>query len=221
MRWRSLTLGLDADPAVREGTPPTRLVDAAVLHAIVRGTRPRRIVELGSGHSTLVAAAACLANEREGAPVDYRAYDPYPKVARPGLPGLTELSTTPAEDLPAERLAELGNDDVLVVDTTHTVKTGGDVNHIVLDVLPRLRPGVLVHFHDIFLPWEYPRVWAEDYGLYWAEQYLLQAFLSMNDGFEVVCALYALSREQPEGLRELVPAWREGTVPGAFWIRRR
>ena len=206
--------------AYASGNPSYPLVDAAVMHAIVRGTKPSRIVELGSGHSTLVAAAACLANEGEGAPVDYRAYDPYPKVAGPGLPGLTELSRTPAEELPSERFAELGEGDLLVVDTTHTVKTGGDVNHIVLDVLPRLGRGVLVHFHDVFLPWEYPRTWAEDYGLYWAEQYLLQAFLSLNEEFEVVCGLYALSRERQERLRELVPAWRDDSIPGAFWIRR-
>ena len=206
-----------ASPAENPSYPPA---DSAVLHAIVRGVRPRRIVELGSGHSTLVAAAAALANEREDAPVDYRAYDPFPKVVGRSLAGLTELVPTRAEDLPLALFEELGENDILLVDTTHTVKTGGDVNHIVLDVLPRLRAGVLVHFHDIFLPWEYPRVWAEDYGLYWAEQYLLQAFLSMNDGFEVVCALYALSREQPNRVRELVPAWREGSVPGAFWIRR-
>jgi hypothetical protein len=203
------------------GNPSYPLVDAAVLYAIVRGVKPERIVELGSGHSTLVAAAAAVANEREGSPVDYRAYDPYPKVAQAGLLGLTELSRTPAEALPPERFAELGEGDLLVVDTTHTVKTGGDVNHIVLDVLPRLGSGVLVHFHDVFLPWEYPRTWAEDFGLYWAEQYLLQAFLSLNEQYEVACALYALSRERPESLRELVPAWRDDSVPGAFWIRRR
>ena len=209
--------GPDQYAADNPSYPPA---DAAVLHAIVRGLKPKRIVELGSGHSTLVAAAACAANEHEGSTCDYRAFDPFPKVARPGLPGLTELSATRAEELPAELFVGLGQDDLLVVDTTHTVKTGGDVNHIVLDVLPRLGRGVLVHFHDVFLPWEYPRQWAEDYGLYWAEQYLLQAFLSLNPDFEIACALYALSREQPERLRELVPAWGGDSTPGAFWIRR-
>jgi Methyltransferase domain len=209
------------DPdAYASRNPSYPVPDAAVLHAVVRGTRPRRIVELGSGHSTLVVAAACLANEREGSHVDYRAYDPYPKVARPRLPGLTELSRTRAEELPDQVFEALGDGDLLVVDTTHTVKTGGDVNHIVLDILPKLASGVLVHFHDVFLPWEYPRMWAEDYGLYWAEQYLLQAFLSLNTEYEVACALYALSRERPQRLRELVPAWLDDSVPGAFWIRR-
>jgi Methyltransferase domain len=195
-------------------------VDADVLYATVRASKPNRIVELGSGYTTLVVAQACLENEREGATAEYRAFDPYPSVARPDLPGLTELVSVPAEELPTELFAELGQNDMLIVDTTHTVKTGGDVNHVVLDVLPRLGGGVRVHFHDIFLPWEYPRKWVEDYGLYWAEQYLLQAFLSLNEEFEILYALYALARRRPDELRKLVPSWRDGAVPGAFWIRR-
>jgi hypothetical protein len=195
-------------------------VDADVLYATIRASKPSRIVELGSGYTTLVAAQACLENEEEGSPVEYVAFDPYPGVAEPGLMGLSELVRMPAEELPAEIFRKLGENDLLIVDTTHTVKMGGDVNHVVLDVLPRLGGGVLVHFHDIFLPWEYPRKWAEDYGLYWSEQYLLQAFLSLNEEFEILCALYALARCRPDNLRELIPSWRDSAVPGAFWIRR-
>jgi hypothetical protein len=195
-------------------------VDSDVLYATVRAAKPSRIVELGSGYTTLVVAQACLENEREGAAAEYVVFDPYPGVARPDLPGLTELARIPAEELSPERLGPLGENDLLIVDTTHTVKIGGDVNHVVLDILPGLGRGVLVHFHDIFLPWEYPRKWAEDYGLYWSEQYLLQGFLSLNKEFEILCALYALARRRPDKLRELIPSWRDGAVPGAFWIRR-
>jgi hypothetical protein len=195
-------------------------VDADVLYAIIRAAKPKRIIELGSGYTTLVAAQASLENEREGAAAEYVAFDPYPGVARPDLPGLTEFARLPAEELPTECFAALGANDLLIVDTTHTVKLGGDVNHVVLDILPTLDSGVLVHFHDIFLPWEYPRKWAEDYGLFWNEQYLLQAFLSLNDEFEILCALYALARRRPDKLREVIRSWRDDTVPGAFWIRR-
>jgi len=100
------------------------------------------------------------------------------------------------------------------------VKMGGDVNHVVLDILPTLGTGVLVHFHDIFLPWEYPRLWLERYGLYWTEQYLLQAFLACNPRFEIVCALYALAREYPQRLSGVYPSWTPAAPhPGAFWIR--
>jgi hypothetical protein len=195
-------------------------VDADVLYATVRAAKPTRIVELGSGYTTLVTAQACLENEKEGAPAEYVAFDPYPGVAHPDLPGLNDLVRVPAEDLPMEVFGKLGENDLLIVDTTHTVKMGGDVNHVVLDVLPRLGGGALVHFHDIFLPWEYPRKWAEDFGLYWSEQYLLQAFLSMNEEFEILYALYALARRCGDYLREIIPSWHEDAVPGAFWLRR-
>ena len=85
---------------------------------------------------------------------------------------------------------------------------GSDVNFVVLDVLPRLAPGVVVHFHDIFLPYEYPRTWLEDYALYWNEQYLLQAFLSLNPDYEVLCAVAALSADHSEDFQAILPpAW--------------
>ena len=80
---------------------------------------------------------------------------------------------------------------------------------------------MLVHFHDIFLPWEYPRPWLEA-GIWWSEQYLLQSYLSGNRDWEVLFAAHALSRAEPEALAELVPSFRAGdSQPSAFWIRRR
>ncbi len=110
--------------------------------------------------------------------------------------------------------------DILFVDTTHTVKIGSDVNFIVLDVLPRLAPGVIVHFHDIFLPFEYPRRWFETDGYLWAEQYLLQAFLAFNTAFEVLVPAQALARDQAERLRRVVPRMDPAASPGAFWLQR-
>jgi hypothetical protein len=202
------------------GNPTYGRIDSDVLYAIVRTLKPARVIELGSGYSSLVAAEACRRNAADGHPVRYTAYDPFPGVASPPPPGLDELVATRAQDVPVEAFAELGANDVLVVDTTHTVKVGGDVNRIVLDVLPRLAPGVAVHFHDVFLPWEYPRAWLEDYGLYWAEQYLLQAFLALNRDYEILCALHALYRAYPARLTELMTPFESGPAPGAFWIRR-
>ena len=194
--------------------------DGETLYALVRHGKPRRIVELGSGFTTLAMAEAATANAREERPVELQVYDPYPGVASPDTPGVAALEALSAQDVPLEVFDRLGPGDMLVVDTTHTVKVGGDVNRIVLDVLPRLRAGVLVHFHDVFLPYEYPRRWAERYGLFWSEQYLLQAFLAFNRDFEVVLALHALVRKQPEPLRALIPSLGADAAPGAFWIRR-
>jgi hypothetical protein len=198
-------------------------VDAELLYAILRARRPRRVLELGSGFTTLLIGEACRRNAADGSPTEHLALDPFPREQILGEkpPEPTVFEPTSATDVPLERFAELETGDVLFVDTTHTVKLGSDVNYIVLDVLPTLAPGVLVHFHDVFLPWEYPRGWFEEMRYYWAEQYLLQAFLAFNDAFEVVLPAMAVAREHPERLRAIVPTMTPGTRPGAFWIERR
>jgi hypothetical protein len=229
---RQLGLLGELEPYLREFDPPERDAgpqeyysenpsygrgDADILHAMARYHRPRRIVELGSGFTTLVLAQVM----RDQGGGELHVYDPYPGVAGPETRGVTSFQPFAAQDVPLEIFETLGAGDFLVVDTTHTVKIGGEVNRIVLDILPSLAPGVVVHFHDIFLPYEYPREWPERYGLYWTEQYLLQAFLALNPAYEVICALHALWRERSERVRELIPALAEGGTPAAFWIRRR
>jgi hypothetical protein len=193
-------------------------VDARLLYAMIRRHRPRRVLELGSGHTTRVIAQACSANAREGHRAHFRAVDPYPIAVDDDLPGLDELSRVEVQQTPDDSLTSLGAGDVLVVDTTHVVKTGSDVNYIVLRLLPMLAPGVLVHFHDIHLPYEYPKYFA-DMGLYWAEQYLLQAFLTMNPNYEIVCAVSALCRDRYDDA-VLAGLVRAGESGAAFWLRR-
>jgi hypothetical protein len=194
--------------------------DAAVLYAMVRHLRPARVVELGSGQTTRVLAQACRENAADGAEASLRAFDPFPTAVDDSLPGLAELARVKAQDVPDSVFAQLQAGDILFVDTTHTVKIGSDVNHIVLDVLPQLAPGVIVHVHDIFLPYEYPRFFFADYALYWAEQYLLQAFLAFNSDFEVLCGVHALTRERADEM-VAVGALQRGDMGSAFWIRRR
>jgi hypothetical protein len=195
--------------------------DAEIAYSMVRHARPERILELGSGFSTLVLCAAALANERDGVATRLVSNDPFPRgVAPAGTPGLTALRERGAEDVPLDDFLELGAGDVLFVDTTHTVKVGSEVNRIVLEVLPRLRAGVLVHVHDVYLPYEYPRELIVHHDAFWAEQYLLQALLAGNRDFEVVFATHAVSREHPDGFRRLVPRYSGANVPNGIWLRR-
>jgi predicted O-methyltransferase YrrM len=194
--------------------------DAAVLYGMVRAFRPARIVELGSGQSTLVMARAARENAAEGDACTLESFDPYPGVAQPPLPGLARLERVPAQEVPLATFEALGAGDILFVDTTHTVKLASDVNFVMLDVLPRLADGVVVHLHDIFLPYEYPRTWFEDFALYWTEQYLVQAFLALNGDYEVLAAVHALQRQRAEAMRALLPAVVGERVGGAFWLRR-
>lgn len=198
-------------------------VDAELLYAMVRRVKPRRIIELGSGYTSLLIGAACRRNAGEGATAEHLAYDPHPRpaIVGDGPPGPTKLVPQSASDVPVETFAELEAGDILFVDTTHTVKLGSDVNFVVLDVLPVLKPGVIVHFHDIFLPLEYPREWFERMGYYWSEQYLLQAFLAFNTAYEVLLPASALADELPDRLAAAVPSFAPGRRPGALWLQRR
>jgi hypothetical protein len=190
-------------------------VDAETLYAMVRRFRPRRVLELGSGMSTLVIADALRHDEIvDGCRHDV--YDPYP---RDDLGEVANLHSISATEVPLERFTALRAGDILFVDTTHTVKIGGDVNRVILDVLPRLEPGVLVHFHDIFLPGEYPIEFYTELGFSWAEQYLLQAFLAFNPRFEVLFGVAALMRDRPAAMHRLVPSAARAVRPSAFWIR--
>lgn len=195
-------------------------VDAELLYAILRWSRPRRYVELGSGYSTLVAAEALAANASEGAEAEIGCFDPYPSahvLARPDL--RDRVSRVPVQELPEAEVSRLEAGDVLLVDTSHTVKLGGDVNRIVLEVLPLLAPGVVVHFHDVFLPRDYSHGHLSD-GHYWNEQYLIQAFLAQNPSWEVLVGAQAVALDHPRRLAALIPSFREGVSPGALWIRR-
>jgi hypothetical protein len=169
----------------------------------------------------MVIAAALGANDPEGEPARHLVIDPFPQfdliggIARPFE--LVEGSVTNVHLSEFEKLAA---NDILFVDTTHTVTVGGDVTFLILDVLPALRPEVHVHFHDIFMPYEYPRTFFEQ-GYNWAEQYLVQAFLQFNAEFEVLAPLHLLAVEREAAFRRLdMTAPRSSRDCGSFWIRR-
>ena len=192
---------------------------AEVLYAMIRHLRPQRVLELGSGYSSLVIARGLTRNRGEGSPGRHLVADPYPSPLLDRRQGEFEIERVAAEHVPLERFEELEAGDVLFVDTSHTVKVAGDVNRIVLEGLPRLRPGVVVHFHDVFLPYEYPATLVRDGGLFWQEQYLLHAFLAFNPAFEIMLAMAALRRERGPRLAAALPSAAQ--LPSAFWLRRR
>jgi predicted O-methyltransferase YrrM len=203
--------------------------DAELLWAMIRHAKPRRLIEVGAGYSTLVSAAACHANARDGHPVEFVSIDPAPRTSLdPARPGLTRVEQRSVTSVPLERFQELERGDILFIDSSHTVRLGSDVNFLILEVLPRLAPGVLVHLHDIFLPYEYPRAWF-DRGMYLNEQYLLQAYLVGNPTYEILFAAHAVDRAAGERFAKAIPSLRlraEAPLrktfgPAAFWLRRR
>jgi hypothetical protein len=195
-------------------------VDAELLYAMLRWEKPPRLLELGSGFSTMVVARAGLRNSDEGQPIDHRVVDPHPSHLLDRVEDRIDLRPTSAADLDLLDFTALQSGDVLLIDTTHVVKVGGEVNFLLLEVLPALEKGVTVQVHDYFRPFEYPRELYEQYGVYWQEHYLLQALLVDNPTFEIVLANHALSRLRHEELRATVPSLTAGVYPSSLWIRR-
>ena len=191
--------------------------DALVAYCMVRHFQPRLIIEAGSGFSSLIAAEAAAKNKTSA----LICIEPFPReFLRQRFPGLHSLIEKKVEDVDLEFFSQLGPGDILFIDSSHTVKIGGDVNYLFLEVLPRLKPGVIVHVHDIFLPFDYRRDWVMDEFRFWTEQYLLQAFLTFNSEFEVLMANSYLGHYHMEDLKTAFPnsPWWGG---GSFWMRRR
>ncbi len=201
---------------------------AGISHCILRHFKPRHVIEVGSGNSSLVISKALSLNAKDSAePIEYTAVDPYPRsIVEKGLSGLTNIIKEPVERMETGFLDRLCKNDVLFIDSGHTVRIGGDVNYLILDVLPRLAPGVIIHFHDIGLPYEYPKVYSTNpkFRVFWTEAYLLQAFLCFNSQFEILLAMSYLMTEHLDKFRAAFPLYdpvQHRASSGSFWIRRK
>ncbi len=196
--------------------------DAELLYAIIRWVKPRRLVEIGSGFSTLLARQALGRNERESEACRcaHTCIEPYeePWLEQTGATVLRER----VENVPKSVFLELAHNDILFIDSSHVIRPGGDVLCEYLDILPLLKSGVLVHVHDVFTPRDYPAAWVCDEVRFWNEQYLLEAFLCHNQAFKIVSALNFLKHHYPDLIAAKFPVlgremWRE---PGSLWLRR-
>jgi hypothetical protein len=191
--------------------------DALVAYCMVRQFQPELIIEVGGGFSSLLLGQAAAKNNNSA----LICIEPFPQeFLKHGFRGLHSLIEKKVEDVDLDFFSQLGPGDVLFIDSSHTVKIGGDVNYLFLEVLPRLKPGVVVHVHDIFLPFDYRRDWVKEEFLFWTEQYLLQAFLTFNSEFEVLMANGYLGHRYMEDLKATFAnsPWWGG---GSFWMRRK
>ena len=199
--------------------------DADVLYSILRDTKPRKIIEIGSGYSTLLISQAIRSNRSESRDYEceFIAIEPFPpSYLIPPPAEVTRLESKQLQDVPLHEFTSLAANDVLFIDSSHTVKIGSDVVLEFLSILPSLASGVLIHIHDIFTPFEYPRHWIKESRFFWNEQYLLEAFLSYNEKFEVIMPLHAISQLYRERFANLIPLFEvDRHSVGSFWIRRR
>jgi hypothetical protein len=195
-------------------------LDSRALYVLLRAWRPRRMIEVGSGFSTLLAADV---NRRflDGGK-DITCVEPYPRAfLRNGVPGVRRLIEAKVQDVPLDEFAALKCGDILFIDSSHVAKTGSDVNFLYFEVLPRLVPGVRVHIHDIFLPHDYLPEWVVGENRSWNEQYLLRALLMYSNGFRVVFgSSYAFWRFPDLVRSALAHPLGHAFAGGSFWIER-
>lgn len=198
-------------------------VDSEIYYCMVRYFKPKKIIEIGAGNSTFLAAQAILKNGEEyGINAELIVIEPYPNsVLRKGFPGFSKLIARRIQDVDLSEFSKLGENDILFIDSSHILKIGSDVHHEYLDILPRLNKGVLVHIHDIFLPTEYPKRWIHKDYKFWNEQYLLQAFLIFNGAFEVMWGGRYMQLKHPQELEEAFDSYnRKTALPSSFWMRK-
>jgi hypothetical protein len=194
--------------------------DAIALYSMLRHLRPRRVIEAGSGFSSAVmldtndlflsGAVAFTFIEPASARLMSLLTDEDKKRC--------EIITSPIQDVPLELFALLEPNDVLFIDSSHVASIGSDVVHLLTHVLPALEKGVVVHFHDVFWPFEYPEEWIRQ-GRAWNEVYMLKAFLQFNASFEILLFNSYLAVHYRNELERRAPLAMK-TPACSIWIRK-
>jgi len=194
--------------------------DAEYWYQVIRYFKPSRIFEVGSGNSTLMAIKAINKN-REDDPsytCKHVCIEPYemPWLEKTGVTVIRQK----IEDIDVLQFSELKENDILFIDSSHIIRPQGDVLYEYLELLPTLNPGVIVHVHDIFSPKNYLTEWLVEKVKFWNEQYLLEAFLSHNNHWQILGALHYLGNNHRGKLMPVTPFLTEGRSPGSFYMQK-
>jgi hypothetical protein len=200
--------------------------DAQVYYTMIRHHRPRRIIEIGGGNSSMLAAAACRRNLQDyGVKPHLTVVEPYPwGPLQEGIPEVDALLVKRIQSVDLKLFTSLQAEDILFIDSSHVLRPGGDVQREYCEILPRLAPGVLVHIHDISLPKPYFQFYFQNH-LYWNEQYLLQALLTYNPRYEIIWPGTYMFMKHPEALLRAFPDIHDMkrkyplAEPSSFWLR--
>lgn len=194
------------------------LVDAYLLYAFIRFKKPKRMIEIGSGESTFIALKALQKNKDEGFDFKFTAIEPYPRQK------LKELCDENF-DLLIKKVQEVDvslfkDTDILFIDSSHVSKFGSDVNYEILEIVPSLKKGALIHWHDIFIPREYPKNWIQSGFQFWNESYMLQAFLSFNSDFKISWASKYMQTLSSAEIKNRFKYFLENHNISSIWVEK-
>lgn len=185
--------------------------DAEALYLMIRRYAPRRVIEVGCGNSTRVTRQAIIDG---GLDCELVAVDPWPRADIADV--VDRFEQARLEEVDPALFAGLGSGDVLFIDSSHQVRMSNDVAHLFCRIIPALAPGVVVHVHDVFLPYEYPKRFFYDCPS-WGEQYVLHALLQ-GGGYELLWPGHYLQRARPDAVAAL-PFLGKGRAQ-SFWMRK-
>ncbi len=227
--WQDLLPFLQSIPFPDDKTPDFRYAfnnpayswgDGSILHAMLRLHRPKRLVEVGSGWSSacsLDTVERYLGNECE-----LTFIEPFPQLLRRligEVKGKIRIIDKGVQQVPLLTFQALEKGDFLFIDSTHVFSTGSDVCFEIFEILTRLAPGVIVHIHDMFWPFEYPRAWAVDENRSWNEIYAIRAFLTNNKSWRIVFFNDYFGRFEGPLIETGYPQFLRNPG-GALWLER-
>jgi hypothetical protein len=230
-RWESDFASTTGDYLVNQGRgfgPGYPAFDARTLYYMLREHRPSAYLEVGSGLSTYYATLAARRNRDDGVPMQITCVEPFPFPALDDLPGFTLIKGF-VQDVPVSTFEALNAGDVLFIDSSHALKIDSDVAYLFLEVLPRVKPGVLVHIHDVPFPYNVPYpadtwLFGERAPVYWNEAMVVQSFLAFNDAFEILLSTPLIRHSDERFLGErfpdYVPVEHDANPPSSLWLRR-
>ncbi|MBM3452964.1 MAG: class I SAM-dependent methyltransferase [Bacteroidetes bacterium] len=194
--------------------------DGVLLYGVLNLFQPKKIIEVGSGYSSALMLDTC---EEKMMNVKLTFIDPYTSRVDELFEKRDFLEInfvrTPVQKLGTQIYSDLEANDILFIDSSHIVKTSSDLNFIFFEILPTLRSGVLIHFHDIFFPFEYPEEWLKK-GLCYNESYFLRTFLMNNDHYEIIFWNDYMVKTREDWFREISPAFHDGQG-GSIYLRKK
>ena len=202
--------------------------DSIITYSLIRKLKPARYIEVGSGLSTAIARAAGSANAAEGRPMEITCIEPFPSEPLRRLEGV-RLIVSEVQDVPPEAFAVLEAGDILFIDSTHVVAIDSDVSYLFMEIVPRVKPGVWTHIHDMPFPFNTPfpaDMWVlgDRWPVFWQEAMLVQSFLAFNSAFKMRLSLPLIRHHDEPFIAQRIPGYATLSVDenpsSSLWLER-
>lgn len=194
------------------------LVDAFALYAMIREKKPKIMIEVGAGDTTKISLQALRMNKKEGNLCKFYSIEPYPREELRNIQEDNfELIISKLQDVDIEFLS---NADLLFIDSSHVSKINSDVNYEILEIIPKLKIGSLIHWHDIVIPTNYWKEWIDEGNMFWNESYMVHAFMLFNSSFKTIWAARYMQINHFNEMQQRFSYLKKNHHLMSFWIEK-